>query len=245
MEKVLYPYHPVRCIKTGPSECGKSVFLTNLCANIINEYDKIYICSPSLHQVLYQKITKCFTNYIPIHIIPNTLNKEDIDLVIEEITNNEDFQKSDTEIETFGNIEETKYPQEYEDGGFIVIDDLKEKEPNDLRVQSMCKISRHNKVSIFIISQDYYELLTRTFRANGNIYHIFKPNSYRDVLKIYHDKSSMDMTPNEFRFLTSTCWNEKYQPLTIDMTKDIYTGRYRLALNSIFVPDSSSFQFIK
>ena len=26
--------------------------------------------------------------------------------------------------------------------------------------------------------------------------------------------------------LTSTCWNEKYQPLTIDMTKDKYTGRY-------------------
>ena len=30
MEKILYPKHPVRCIITGPSECGKSVFLTNL-----------------------------------------------------------------------------------------------------------------------------------------------------------------------------------------------------------------------
>ena len=53
MEKYLYPNHPVRCIKTGPSECGKSVFLTNLILNIINEYDKIYIYSPSLHQDLY------------------------------------------------------------------------------------------------------------------------------------------------------------------------------------------------
>ena len=43
MEKTLYPNHPVRCIITGPSECGKSVFLTNLILNIINEYDKIYI----------------------------------------------------------------------------------------------------------------------------------------------------------------------------------------------------------
>ena len=40
MEKILYPTHPVRCIITGPSECGKSVFLTNLILNIINEYDK-------------------------------------------------------------------------------------------------------------------------------------------------------------------------------------------------------------
>ena len=46
MDKILYPTHPVRCIITGPSECDKSVFLTNLILNIINEYDKIYICSP-------------------------------------------------------------------------------------------------------------------------------------------------------------------------------------------------------
>ena len=101
MEKILYPTHPVRCIITGPSECGKSVFLTNLILNIINEYDKIYICSPSLHQDLYRKKNKCFTNYIPVHIMPKVLNEEDIDLVTEEIVNNKDFEKSDTEIETY------------------------------------------------------------------------------------------------------------------------------------------------
>ena len=51
----------------------------------------------------------------------------------------------------------------------------------------------------------------------------------------------MDMTLNEFELLTSTCWNEKCQPLTIDMTKDKYTSRYRLGLNSICVPDISPF----
>ena len=50
IDKFLYPNHPVRCIKTGPSDCGKSVFLTNLLLKIINEYDEIYIYSPSLHQ---------------------------------------------------------------------------------------------------------------------------------------------------------------------------------------------------
>ena len=43
IDKILYPQQPVRCIITGPSECGKSVFLINLILNIINEYDKIYI----------------------------------------------------------------------------------------------------------------------------------------------------------------------------------------------------------
>ena len=127
MEKFLYPTHPVRCIITGPSEYGKSVFLTNLILNIINEYDKIYIYSPSLHQNLYQKLIKCFSNYIPFHIIPNILNEEDIDIVIEEIVNNKDFKKSNTEIELYGSIEELKLPQEYNDGGTIILDDLNEK----------------------------------------------------------------------------------------------------------------------
>ena len=34
------------------------------------------------------------------------------------------------------------------------------------------------------------------------------------------------MTLNEYICLTSTCWNEKYQPIINDMTKDQYQGRY-------------------
>ena len=239
MEKYLYPNHPVRCIITGPSCSGKSVFLTNLILNIINEYDKIYIYSPSLHQDLYQKLIKCFSNYLPIHIIKNILNEEDIDVVIEEILNNKDFQKSDTEIETYENIEDLKFPQEYENISIIILDDLNEKEINNEKIQAMFKRGSHNNLTIFIISQDYYELPKRTIRCNGNVFHLFKPNNYLDVRNIYQDKASLDMTLDEFKYLTSTCWNKNYQPLTIDMTKDKYTGRYRLVLNSIFVPNTS------
>ena len=87
----------------------------------------------------------------------------------------------------------------------------------------------------------YCELPKKTIRANGNIYHIFKPNIFLDVRNIYQDKASMDMTLDEFKYLTSTCWNEPFKPITIDMTKDKFTGRYRLGLNSIFVPNTSHF----
>ena len=73
------------------------------------------------------------------------------------------------------------------------------------------------------------------------MFHIFKPNNSRDVLNLFQDKSSLDMTLNEFKLLTSTCWNENYQPLTIDMTKDRYQGHYQLGLSSIFIPDSGPF----
>ena len=201
----------------------------------------IYIYSPSLHQDLYQKLIKSFSNYIPIHIIQNIINQEDIDVVKNEVCNEKDFEKSDTEKETYESIGELKYPQEYDDGGIIITDDLNEKEMNDPRVQVMFKRSRHNNKSIFVISSHYYELRKRTIRASGNIYHIFKLNNFRDVESLSQHKASMDMTLNEFKYLSSTCWNEKYQPLTIDMPKDKHTGRYRLALNSSFIPDSSPF----
>ena len=191
MENFLYPSHPVRCKITGSSECSKSVFLTNLFLNIINEYDEIYIHSPSLHQNLYQKLIKCSSNYIPINIISNILNEEDIDIVIEEIVNNKDFEKSDTEIETYESIEDLKFPPEYENNSNIILDDLNQKEMDDPRVQAMFKRSRHNNLSIFIISQDYYELSKKTIRCNGNIYHIFKPNNFLDVRNIYQEKASM------------------------------------------------------
>ena len=85
MDQYLYPSHPVRCFTTGPSKCGKSLFLTILILNIVNEVDKIYIYSPSLHQDLYQKLIDCFSNYWPILIIPNSTDlKEDVNVVVTE-----------------------------------------------------------------------------------------------------------------------------------------------------------------
>ena len=196
MEKILYSNHPVRCIITGPSECGKSVFPTNLILNIISEYDKIYIYSPSSSLRFISNLIKCFSKYIPINKIPTILNEEDIDILIDELVNNKGFQKSDCEIETYESIEELKFPQDYENNSIIILVDLNQKEMDDPRVQAMFKRSRHNNLSIFIISQDYYELRKKTIRCNGNSYHIFKANNFRDVQNLYQDKASMDMTLN-------------------------------------------------
>ena len=116
MDELLIPTRPVRCIITGAGESGKSYVLTNLFLNTINEFEKIYIYSASLHHDLSQKLIECFTNYTSTHIIPYILNGKDIDEVSDEIVNKKDFQKSDTEKETYESIEELKYPQEYETG---------------------------------------------------------------------------------------------------------------------------------
>ena len=76
---------------------------------------------------------------------------------------------------------------------------------NNARVQAMFKQSRHNNLSIFITSQDFYELPKKTIRANGKIYRIFISNIFLDVRNIYLDKGSMDMTLDEIKYLNSTC----------------------------------------
>ena len=113
---------------------------------------------PVYIKILYQKLIESFSNYIHINKIRNILNEEDIDIVIDEIPNKKDFEKSNTEIETYESIEELKLPQEDEKNSIIILDDLNQKEMDDPRIQAMFKRSRHSSLSIFIISQDYYEL---------------------------------------------------------------------------------------
>ena len=136
---------------------------------------------PSLHQDLHHKLNKRYSNYTPIYIITIILNEKDINLVIEEIVNDTDFKKSDTEIETYHSIEEIEYPQKFEAGALNNPDELNEKEMNDPRVQAISKLYRHDNLSIFIISQAYCDLPKRSIIARENFYHIFKPNNYRDV----------------------------------------------------------------
>ena len=63
---------------------------------------------------------------------------------------NKDFEKSDTEIETYETTEELKFPQKYEDKGIIILYNLNGKETNNPRLEAMFKRSRHNNLSIFI-----------------------------------------------------------------------------------------------
>ena len=53
MEKILYPKHLVRCIVTGPTECGESVFLSNLILNNLNEFEKTYMFISKINQIFY------------------------------------------------------------------------------------------------------------------------------------------------------------------------------------------------
>ena len=58
----------------------------------------------------------------------------------------------------YESIEEIKVPQENDEGVIFMLDDLNEKEMNDPRAQATFIRSRHNSLSIFKNSQNFYEL---------------------------------------------------------------------------------------
>ena len=198
MDKFLYPPNPHRVIITGPSGSGKTCFLSNLILNISNEFSKLYIYSPSIYQELYQKIIKCLNAFLPLNVVQNILNEnisiDDLDTVIEEIINNEDFESSEIEIETYDSIEELKFPNEY-DEGIIILDDLNQKEMEDPRVQAMFKRSRHNNLSIFILSVKIITNYQKELFDVMEIYFTYLNQIIFVMYKIlYQDKASMDMT---------------------------------------------------
>ena len=92
----------------------------------------------------------------------------------------------------------------------LFLEDLTEKETNDLRVQPMFKGSRHCNISILIISQVYGKIWIRTIRTNGNIYHIIKAKNEKDNRNLYEVKASVDTTLNGVKWLIFSCWN-KYE----------------------------------
>ena len=156
MDKKLYPKSPVRVVISGPSGCGKTCLLTKLITEIINDFTEIYIYSPSIHQDTYQKLIDCFEQKIPPKSISKILKNKK---TTEDCLDDENFEASNIEIFVNENIDELKYPQDYPGESTVnILDDLNENEMKDERVQALFKRSRHNNISVFIISQDYCEL---------------------------------------------------------------------------------------
>ena len=71
MEK--YPESPVRSIISGKSASGKQLF--KILFYINNDFDKFFIYSPTIHQLVYRTIIKCFNNFRPLNVIQNILKE--------------------------------------------------------------------------------------------------------------------------------------------------------------------------
>ena len=243
----MYPEKQVRCIISGRSASGKSTLLFKILFNIINDFDKIFIYSPTIHQPVYQTIIKCFESFLPLNVIKNVLelkiSLEELQPLIEEIINDEDFESSQIECESYDNIDELKNAQEYEPDkhNVIILDDLNKEQLNDKRVQMLFKRGRHNNLSVFVITHGFYELPKDTIRENSSIIHHFITNNFANVECIHRQLSSTDMKIKEFKKFCNDIWVKDFNFITIDLTKNKNNGKYRQNLDTLYIPSTNPF----
>ena len=187
----MYPSKPLRCIISGKTASRKRTLLFKIPLNIIIEFDKIYIFSPTIHQPTYQKILKCFQSFMPLnaiyYIIQEDIPLEELDNVVEVIVNDERVISSEIEIEPYDNIDELKDATEFhsDKNNIIILDDLSKDHLNDKRVPMLFKRGRHNNLSVFVSSHGFYELPKDTLRENSSIIHHFVTNNYCNVEHIH------------------------------------------------------------
>ena len=79
---------------------------------------------------------------------------------------------------------------------------------------------------MFIILVSYFALPRQSIRNNSDILILFK-QTLRDVQSMYYDIGAYDMKYDEFKEMGHKAWDEKFNYLCIDITKN-KNGKYRI-----------------
>ena len=111
-------------------------------------------------------------------------------------------------------------------GSIVIFDDMLGAK-NSSQIDEFFTRGRHEDLDVYYISQSYFALPRQSIRNNSDILILFK-QTLRDVQSMYYDIGAYDMKYDEFKEMCHKAWDEKYNYLCIDMTKNKNEGKYRI-----------------
>ena len=111
-------------------------------------------------------------------------------------------------------------------GSIVIFDDMLGAR-NSSQVDEFFTRGRHEDLDVYYISQSYFGLPRQSIRNNSDRLILFK-QTLRDVQSMYYDIGAYDMNYDEFKLMCHKAWDEKYNYLCIDMTKNKNEGKYRI-----------------
>ena len=111
-------------------------------------------------------------------------------------------------------------------GSVVIFDDMLGAK-NSSQIDEFFTRGRHEDLDVYYISQSYFALPRQSIRNNSDRLILFR-QTLRDVQSMYYDIGAYDMRYNEFKEMCHKAWNEEYNYLCIDMTKNKNEGRYRI-----------------
>ena len=149
------------------------------------------------------KVLEKIGNKRPIHIITRSPNQYP-------------NYKTSTEIKPIN-----KYK-----GSVVIFDDMLGAR-NSSQIDEFFTRGRHECLDVYYISQSYFALPRRSSRNNSDRLILFK-QTLTVVQSMYYDIGAYDMNYDEFKEMCHKAWDERYNYLCIDMTKNKNEGIYRI-----------------
>ena len=98
---------------------------------------------------------------------------------------------------------------------------------NSSQINDFFTRGRHEDLDVYYTSQSYFGLPRQSIRNNSDRLILFK-QTLRDVQSMYYDIGAYDMKYDGFKGMCHKAWDEKYNYLCIDMTKNENGGKYRI-----------------
>ena len=111
-------------------------------------------------------------------------------------------------------------------GSILIFDDMLGAR-NSSQIDEFFTRGRHEDLDVYYISQSYFALPRQSIRNNSDILILFK-QTLRDVQSLYYDIGAYDMKYDEFKEMCHKAWDERFNYLCIDMTKNKNDGKYRI-----------------
>ena len=154
------------------------------------------------------------THYM-LKILEKRGNKRPIHIITRSPNQYPDY-KTSTEIKPIN-----KYK-----GSVVIFDDMLGAR-NSSQIDEYFTRGRHEDLDVYYISRSYFALPRQSIRKNSDRLILFK-QTLRDVQSMYYDNGAYDMKYDEFKEMCHKAWDERYNYLCIDMTKNENEGKYRI-----------------
>ena len=153
--------------------------------------------------------------YYMLKVLEKIGNKRPI-LIVTRSPNQYPNYKTSIEIKPINNYK----------GSIVIFDDTLGAK-NSSRIDEFFTRGRHERLDVYHISQSYFALPRQSIRNNSDRLILFK-QTLRDVQSMYYDIGAYDMNYDEFKGKCHKAWEERYNYLCIDMTKNENDGKYRI-----------------
>ena len=219
-------------IKIDEDNCKKDRNICKNCYNInrkkYNNKEKKRKVDDSVDKIDPNNyIVSKFENHRHVIIGPSNVGKTYYMLkVLEKIGNKRPIHiitRSPNQYPNYKTTTDIKPINKYK-GSVVIFDDMLGAK-NSSQIDEFFTRGRLEDLDVYYISQSYFALPRQSIRNNSDILILFK-QTLRDVQSMYYDIGAYDMKYDEVKEMCHKAWDEKYNYLCIDMTKNKNEGKY-------------------